>query len=93
MIINVRASALLADPLAVPSALAVGPTMTLTTDSDFDVDNGIASPASSWKPPWEMRRDTRAVMDGVGYDTVAMDSFFEYRPERAWVRFTQVIPV
>lgn len=49
-----------------------------------------ASSSLSWKPPWEARRETKGMLNGVGYDTDVMERFFVHRPERAWARCAQV---
>lgn len=58
--------------------------MVLTSDSS-DIP-----PVSSWKPPWEARRETRGLLTDGGYDPAVMDSYFELRPERALIRVAQV---
>ncbi|CAM9184861.1 unnamed protein product [Ectocarpus fasciculatus] len=58
--------------------------MVLTSDST-DI------PVSSWKPPWEARRETRGLLTDGGYDPAVMDSYFELRPERALIRVTQIL--
>lgn len=63
--------------------------MVLATDSDVDKEM-VDTPALSWKPPWERRRETSGMLTGVEYDTGAIDAFFEHRPERASARFAQV---
>lgn len=63
--------------------------MVLATDSDVDKEI-VDTPVLSWKPPWERRRETSGMLTGVEYDTGAMDTFFEHRPERASARFAQV---
>ncbi|CAN0102951.1 unnamed protein product, partial [Ectocarpus sp. 8 AP-2014] len=54
-------------------------------------DRSDIPPVSSWKPPWEARRETRGSLADEGYDPAAMDSYFELRPERALVRVAQIL--
>lgn len=63
-----------------------------TGSSDTSIVESVAgtSLTSSWKLPWEARRETRELLTGVGYDTLAMGRFFEIRPERAFLRVAQV---
>ncbi|CBJ26037.1 ABC transporter-like [Ectocarpus siliculosus] len=54
-------------------------------------DRSDIPPVSSWKPPWEARRETRGSLADGGYDPAAMDSYFELRPERALGRVAQIL--